>query len=290
MARRGRPLQFASREEPMRVDLDGVALEVEDHGGGVPVVLLHGFPLSSEMWTPIRAAVEQAARLITPDLRGFGGSDAPEGDYAMETLAGDILRLADRLALDRFVLGGHSMGGYVALRIAARSPGRLAGLILVDTRASADTQEAKARRDTAIARIGRGEASAFLDEFVPNLVGPTTRGRAPRQLTELRAIAAGVPAYALAGCLAGMRDRPDSNSVLPGIDVPALVIAGAEDAITPPGEGKAMAAALPRAGFVEIPLAGHTPSVERPIPTAEAILAYLLANFPPPPVTILPRR
>jgi pimeloyl-ACP methyl ester carboxylesterase len=273
----------------MRVEVNGVVLEVEDHGEGVPVVLLHGFPLSSEMWTPIRTAVEQAARLITPDLRGFGGSDAPEGDYTMETLAGDVVRLADRLGLERFVVGGHSMGGYVALRLASRHAGRLAGLILVDTRASADTPEGKVRREEAIARIQRREAAAFLDEFVPNLVGPSTRERAPRQLAELRAIAGAVPDHVLAGCLAGMRDRPDSRGVLPGLDIPVLVIAGQEDTIAPPETGQAMAAAVPDARFVVIPLAGHTPSVERPIPTAEAILGFLRECLQSPAAKIRPR-
>jgi pimeloyl-ACP methyl ester carboxylesterase len=274
----------------MRIELEGIALEVEDHGDGVPVVLLHGFPLSSEMWTPIRTAVEQAARLITPDLRGFGGSDKPQGDYGMETLAGDVLRLADRIRVERFVLGGHSMGGYVALRLAAAHAERLTGLILIDTRASADTPEGKVRRTIAIERIRRGEAAAFLDEFIPNLLGESTRGRAPRLATELRALAAEVPDHVLAGCLAGMRDRPDSVQVLSGLDLPALVITGQEDALAPPEVAHQMAAALPRGRLALVPLAGHTPSVERPIPTAEAILAFLREHFPPPPVAIKPLR
>jgi pimeloyl-ACP methyl ester carboxylesterase len=274
----------------MRIELDGVTLEVEDHGEGVPVVLLHGFPLSSEMWIPIRPAIEQVVRLITPDLRGFGGSHAPQGDYGMETLAGDVLRLVDRLGLERIVLGGHSMGGYVALRFAAAHPERLAGLILVNTRASADTNEGKIRRQTAIARIRRGETAEFLDEFVPNLVGPSTGKRAPRQVAELRAIAGEVPDYVLAGCLTGMRDRPDSSDVLPRLEVPALVIAGEEDAVVPPDAARAMAETLSNARLAVIPLSGHTPSVERPIPTAEAILAFLRENFPPPASLIAPRR
>jgi pimeloyl-ACP methyl ester carboxylesterase len=277
-------------EGAMRVELEGVTLEVEDHGEGVPVVLLHGFPLSSEMWTPIRTAVEQAARLITPDLRGFGASDKPQGSYTMTTLADDILRLADRLRLEQFVLGGHSMGGYVALRLAAAHAERLAGLILIDTRASADTPDGKVRRAIAIERIRRGEAAAFLGEFVPNLLGQASHTRAPRLATELLGIAAEVPDHVLAGCLAGMRDRPDSTDVLSRLDVPALVIVGQEDTIAPPEVAHTMAAALPRARLALIPLAGHTPSVERPIPTAEAILAFLRESFPPPPVAIKPRR
>jgi len=241
------------------------------------------------MWSPIRTAVEQVARLITPDLRGFGGSDKPQGDYGMETLAGDVLRLADRLGVERFVLGGHSMGGYVALRLAASHAERLAGLILIDTRASADTPEGKVRRTVAIERIRRGEAAAFLDEFILNLLGESTRARAPRLATELRALAAEVPDHVLAGCLAGMRDRPDSVQVLSTLDLPALVITGQEDTLAPPEVAHQMAAALRRGRLAVIPLAGHTPSVERPIPTAEAILAFLREHFPPSPVAIKPR-
>ena len=264
----------------MRVDLGDVTLEVEDHGESVPVILLHGFPLSSAMWTPIRTAVEHAARLITPDLRGFGCSDKPAAGYGMGDLAGDIVRLADALGIDRFVLGGHSMGGYVALRIAAVCPERLAGLILVDTRAEADTAEGRQRRDTGIARIAAGDAPAFLDEFVAGLIGPSSTSRAPRLFVELRSIAAEASPRALAGCLAGMRDRPDSAGLLPALDVPALVVVGREDSLTPPASSRAMAAALPGARLVEIASAGHTPSMERPIPTAEAILAFLREHFP----------
>ncbi len=275
----------------MRVELESVALEVEDHGEGVPVILLHGFPLSSQIWTPVRTAVEQAARLITPDLRGFGASEKPATGYGIEDLAGDIIRLADALEIDRFVLGGHSMGGYVALGIAAAWPGRLAGLILVDTRAEADAPERRDRRNAAIARIASGDVPGFLDEFVAGLIGPSSAARAPRVLAELRAIAAEAAPEALVGCLAGMRDRPDCSALLPALGVPALVIVGREDSLTPPPASRAMAAAMPGATLVEIPSAGHTPSMERPIPTAEAILGFLRMHFPgsSAPVPIRPR-
>jgi pimeloyl-ACP methyl ester carboxylesterase len=275
----------------MRIELETVALEVEDHGEGVPVILLHGFPLSSAIWTPVRTAVEQAARLITPDLRGFGSSDKPAAGYGIEDLAGEVILLADAVKVDRFVLGGHSMGGYVALRVAAAWPERLAGLILMDTRAEADAPAGRERRDAGIARIAAGDVSVFLDEFVAGLVGPSSRTRAPRVLAELRAIAAEAAPEALSGCLEGMRDRPDSSALLSTLDVPALVIVGQEDSLTPPASSRAMAAALPRATLVEIQSAGHTPSMERPIPTAEAILGFLQANFPTAlkPIQIGPR-
>jgi len=133
----------------MRVAMDGYSLALEDGGQGTPVLLLHGFPMSSAAFAPIRPRVERAARLITIDLRGFGASDTPPGPYDMSSLADDVVRIADHLGLERFVLGGHSMGGYVAFRIAASQRDRLSGLILIDTRAAPDTAEGVERRRAA---------------------------------------------------------------------------------------------------------------------------------------------
>jgi len=245
----------------------------------VPVILLHGFPLSGEIWTPVRPALERVARVITPDQRGFGASEKPGGRYEMDILAEDVAALADRLCLDRFVLGGHSMGGYVALRFAVAHRERLLGLLLVDTRAEGDSQEARGRRDAQIETIRRDGPGAFLDSFVPNLVGPSTMARAPRFVAELRTLAVEVPPHVLVGCLEGMRERPDSCSALGGLDVPTLVIVGAEDSLIPAASAEAMAHTLPRAELAVVPESGHTPSVERPIVTGEMIATFLQHHF-----------
>ena len=263
----------------MQVEIGRCAVNVEDHGEGVPLVLLHGFPLSMAMWDPIRTGLTETARVITPDLRGFGESDKPVGDYSMASFADDVLRLIDALGLEKIVLGGHSMGGYVALRFAAAHAERLAGLVLVDSRAEADPPEGRERRDAAIARIERDGGAGFLDDFVPNLIAASTRERAPRFVAELRSVAAEVPDHVLIGCLRGMRDRPASTELLATIAVPALVIVGAEDAITPPASARAMAELLPQATLAVIPGAGHTPPVERPLPTAEAMIGFLRRSF-----------
>jgi pimeloyl-ACP methyl ester carboxylesterase len=265
----------------LRVDLGAYEVTVEDHGDGVPLILVHGFPLSMAMWDPIRPGLAEVARVITPDLRGFGASDKPMGDYSMVSFADDLLRLIDALGLERIVLGGHSMGGYVALRFASSHRDRLAGLILVDSRAEADPAEGRARRDAAIARIEREGGGGFLDDFVPNLIAESTRTRAPRFLAELRAAAAGVPDHVLIGCLLGMRDRPDSTALLRELDVAALVIVGADDAITPPASAQAMVALLPQATLAVIPGAGHTPPIERPLPTADAMIAFVRRELKP---------
>jgi pimeloyl-ACP methyl ester carboxylesterase len=259
----------------MRIELDGFAVEVEDHGVGVPVVLLHGYPLSAEIWTPVRPAIEQVARLITPDLRGFGGSDKPAGDYGMSALADDVVQLLDRLDLERVVLGGHSMGGYVALALAEGHPERLLGLVLVGSKASADSAEGRAGRDLAIEAIRTSGGAPFVDGFVPRVVSRSTLERAPRFAAELREIAGLVPDHVLIGCQRGMAERPDRGAMLAGLSVPVLVVVGSEDPFAPPDGARALVASVRDGTLAVIPDAGHTPSVERPIPTANAIVGFL---------------
>jgi len=259
----------------MRVTTNGHALAVEDGGKGTPLLLLHGFPMSSAIFAPIRPFVERSGRLITMDLRGFGASDAPQGLYGMDDLAEDVVRVADHLGLERFVLGGHSMGGYVAFRVAARHRHRLSGLVLIDTRAAADTPEGVERRRATIATIKGGGRNVFLDGFLPLLVGPVTRDRKPKVMEQLRAIAAGIPDHVLTGCLEGMMTRPDSRDLLAGLDLPTLVIVGAQDPVTPPDEARALALALPRGELLEVPDAGHTPTAEQPAIAGEAIARFL---------------
>lgn len=259
----------------MRVTMNGYALAVEDGGQGTPLLLLHGFPMSSAAFAPIRPSVEKAARLITVDLRGFGASDAPPGPYDMSSLADDVVRVADHLGLERFILGGHSMGGYVAFRVAANHRHRLSGLILIDTRAAADTSEGAAKRRAAIATIAGGGRDAFLGTFLPLLIAPATRDRQPELMGRLAAIAAGISDHVLLGCLEGMMTRPDSRGLLAGLDLPTLVVHGTDDAVMPLEEARALALALPRGRFVEVPDAGHTPTLEQPEAAGEAIARFL---------------
>ncbi len=259
----------------MFVEVRGYRWSYEDAGGGLPVVFLHGFPLSSEIWSPLREAIARGFRFLAPDLRGFGRSDKPAGSYTMDTLAEEVLAFADALGLDRFVLVGHSMGGYIGFRVAARSPHRLAGLVLVCTRAEPDTEEARTRRRHGIETIRTQGPEAFLATFLPNLVGETTRSRRPEVLDRMRAIASQVPEYVLVGCLEGMMERPDSRSVLSGLAVPVLVVAGEEDPLIRPQEARSMAELNPRARLVTIPQCGHTPSLEAPEILAQEVGRFL---------------
>ncbi len=237
-----------------------------DVGSGAPLVLLHAFPLDRRMWWATASALAARRRVICPDLRGFG--ESPLGaPYSIADLADDVARLMDALGLSRATVGGLSMGGYVALAFAGRHGARLEGLILADTRAAADSPEARRGRDEAIALVEATGVDAYLERLIPRLLSP---GASDALRAEVQTLGRQSPDAVLAGLVA-MRDRPDRRGELPLIACPTLVIVGAEDALTPPAEAAAMAAAIPGARLVELPGAGHLSCLEAPGAFAAAL-------------------
>jgi 3-oxoadipate enol-lactonase len=248
----------------MRAEFGVNTIGYEDRGRGEPIVLLHGFPLDRRMWEPVIRLVEHHVRVIAPDLRGAGEST---GTGTIEDMADDVVRLLDRLRIERVCLGGMSMGGYVALAISRKHPERLAGLLLADTRATADAPEGRAAREAAIATVAAKGVGPYAEEFVPKLLAPANaKGR-----EVMVALAALQSPTGIAGALAAMRDRPDGTKALKKIQVPTLVVVGALDTLIPPAESKKLAAAIPGAELIEIPNAGHLSSVDAPDPFANAI-------------------
>ena len=253
----------------------GIAIEYDDSGSGVPVVLLHAFPLSRAMWRPQHEGLADVARLIAPDLRGFGGTGAFTDAPSLERMADDVAELIDVLKLDRVVLGGLSMGGYVALAFARKHAARLRGLILADTKSEPDSAEAKAGRDKTIAFAETHSAIDVLEQLLPKLLSEKTRREKPAVEAGVRQIGSAQTPAAIIGALKALRDRPDSTPVLSTIATPALVIVGSDDALTPPAQAEAMAAKLPRAHLVKIPGAGHLANLEAPAAFNDAVRAYL---------------
>jgi len=254
---------------------------VREAGSGVPVVLLHAFPLDSRMW---QAQLDELpgsdggdARVIAPDLRGFGGTALGEDSPGLEALAEDVLLMLDRAGIERVVLGGLSMGGYVALAFARRYPERLLGLVLADTRATADTEAGRANRER-IARTVEEEKSTrvIVDEQVPEpLLGPSAAARCPELVTQVRDLVESAAPEAVAWAQRAMAARPDTTELLPRLDVPALVLVGEDDAITPVADAHALADALPQAELVVLPGAGHLTAMEVPEAFTDALRAFL---------------
>lgn len=248
-----------------RTQLSNIVLAYDDHGSGLPLLLIHGYPLSRKLWAPQVAGLASAARVIAPDLRGFGESDAPEGPYTVDQLADDCAALLDDLGLrEPVVVGGLSMGGYIALAFWRRHAARVAGLILAATRAGADSEAGKAGRDTAAATAREKGSDAIIEGMLPKMLAPSAYTERPDVVAEARRIMDGAPVPGIIGALLAMRDRPDSTALLAEITQPVLVIHGADDALIPPSEAEAMHRALPRARLALVPNAGHLLNLEQP--------------------------
>ncbi len=255
----------------MLIALKGTTLGYNDRGRGErPLLLLHAFPLDRRMWQRVAPRLERTARLVTFDLRGLGESDG-DGQPSIDGFADDAAALLDALGIRRAVVGGLSMGGYAALAFARRHPERLAGLLLADTRAAADTPEGRAARDVAIARIAGEGVGPFCEEFVGKLVAPSNGAAKDHAL----AIALSQTPVGVAGALGALRDRPDATAHLASIAVPTTVIVGALDAVTPPSDARLLARAIPGATLVEIPGSGHLAALEAPEAFADAAEALL---------------
>lgn len=256
----------------MEAILNGIRIRFDDEGAGPAVMLLHAFPFSAAMWRPQIEALRGRYRVIAPDLRGFGGSDAPPGPYLMDTMADDAAALLEYLHIPQAVIVGLSMGGYIAFAFWRRHRDKVAALALADTRAGADSEERRAERETNARLVEEQGAGAIADKLIPNLVADA----APQALRDhLRELISANSPVGIAGALRGMALRVDSSADLPGINVPTLAIVGEEDRLSPPSEVESMIAAIPNGRLVRIPGAGHLSNLEQPEAFNAALLAFL---------------
>jgi len=232
------------------------------------------------MWEPQVSGIVSIYRVIAPDLRGHGDSPAPEGVYTIDEMADDVIELLDTLHLDvPVVVGGLSMGGYVALSMAVRYPLRIRALMLMDTRAGADTPEAaQQREELAQAVLGAGNPGPVVEAMIPRLFTRVTLEEHPERVEPMRTVMQHNTARGVAGALRGMAIRPDRRGDLATIRVPTLVVVGEEDVITPPTEVQALADAIANARLEVIPEAGHLAPYENPT-VANAVILRFLENL-----------
>lgn len=261
-----------------QLSVSGRRLAVHTAGSGIPLVLLHAFPLDHSMWALQEPLAEQV-RLIAPDLQGFGGSDEalPEGIAAW---ADDVVAILDAVHVSGpAVVCGISMGGYVAQHVAARHPDRVAALILVDTRLEADTAEARAGRADLAAKVGRLGLAILADAMVPRLLADSAEARAAAGRadleTRLHSMIMAQRVEAVQAALEALGARPDMTEAMRRLRAPTLLVTGAEDAITPPACLQAAEAIIPRAKLLIVPAAGHMVPLEQPEVFNAAVLEFL---------------
>jgi len=258
-----------------RLMVHGVNLAVEVRGEGPAILFVHGYPFDHTIWRDQIDALE-GYRRIAPDLRGMGQSDAPDLGYGMAIYAADLAALLDALGVNEVILCGLSMGGYVAFEFLRNWRPRVRGLVLMDTRAEADSPEARRARDATAAIARERGSSAVAEAMLPKILSPATLAGHPEVVERVRALMAGTPVPGMVGALAAMRDRPESESLLPTLaGLPTLVLVGEADVLTPPDQARAMAQVIPGARLAVIPGAGHIPPVEQPAATTEALQEFL---------------
>jgi 3-oxoadipate enol-lactonase len=245
------------------------------------LILAHAFPLGAQMWEPQLKGGFPGWRVLSPDLRGFGGStdERPEDvEPSIDDYADDIASLIREVVKAPVVLGGLSMGGYAAFAVMRRTPALVRALVLADTRAGADSLEGRAARKAMLTLLEREGPQGVAREMMPKLLGKTTREQNPDAEETVRRLIKRHSPNGIRDAILRMMERPDSAPLLPSITIPTLVLVGDEDVLTPPAESEAIAAVLPNASLVRIAGAGHLSNLERP-QAFEASIDHFLAGL-----------
>lgn len=259
----------------MRFTRQGIGFEYDDVGNGMALLMIHGYPLDRSLWRSQIEGLQGAARVIAPDLRGFGKSDDAPEMMSMEAYAADLKALLDSLGLQQVVVCGLSMGGYIALAFLARYPGAVKGLILANTRAGADSEQARQGRIASAKKALDEGVPAIADGLMPKLLSEATLDNRPSLSAYVRSMMGNQRANGVAAALRGMAERPDRTAMLGAINIPALIITGSDDTLIPVSDSEDMAKAIPGSKLVVIPGAAHLSNVENPEAFNSAVREFL---------------
>ena len=261
----------------MKTTVNDVEIAYRDEGTGLPLIFLHAFPMNQRMWDEQLEALKPHCRVITLDLRGFGESQSPNSSYSLEDMASDVRALMKHLSVDRAVIAGLSMGGYIAMAFYRNYPDAVRALVLSDTRTVSDTDEGRSRRFLSAQKAAQEGPAAIARDMVPVLLGPTSLKERPDVVERVTRIAESNPSRGIAAAQRAMAGRPDSTSLMSEARIPVLLIRGSEDALSPPSEMEAMQKNIPAATLKIIDRAGHLSNLEQPDLFNAALLEFVTA-------------
>ena len=261
----------------MRLTVNGIGIEYTTDGPrtGLPVVFIHGFPFSKEMWEPQVNAFKKSFYVTTYDVRGHGASDTGDGQYTLELFVDDLIDVLNHLKLSRVVVVGLSMGGYIALRAIERNPERFRALVLCDTKSEADNNEGKIRRATQVKAVKMFGTKQFAENFIHTVFYEKTFRRKPEAVDLIRTIIEKSNPTAVSGTLIALAARTDTTSALYNIKVPTLIMVGQHDGLTPPSAANAMKSKIPDAEMFILPHSAHLSNLENPEEFNEVLLDFL---------------
>jgi 3-oxoadipate enol-lactonase len=248
----------------MKIKINGWSMNYVERGapGATPVVFIHGFPFSLDMWEPQMRALPNQFRAIAYDVRGHGRSDVGDGQYSIEFFVDDLIGLMDHLVIEKTTVCGLSMGGYIALRAIERHPERFDGLVLCDTKSGADSDEAKIRRATTLKSLKLNGVGQFADNFVKTVFAESTFTAHPEIVESVRAIIKSTSPIGIGGTLLALAGRTDTTAALTNIAVPTLILCGEHDLLTPPKDSESMQRQITGSAFHIIPAAAHMSNLE----------------------------
>ncbi len=259
----------------MNIKKNGVSIFIEGAKEKLPVLFVHGFPFDHNMWNNQVSKFSSDYLCVTYDIRGLGASDPGDGQYTIESFVDDLEMVVDEMKIDKPVLCGFSMGGYIALRAVERMESRFEGLILCDTKSSADTNEGKINRALGIKKINTDGVSEFVKDFIPNCFSEFSLENRKELVGDNIKRSEYFSPEGIKGCLLAMAGRTDTSGYLSKISFPVLVLCGEEDNLTTPDVMMEMADMVHNSEFYTIPKAGHLSPLENPDAVNKHIAGYL---------------
>ena len=261
----------------MKIAVQGYDFHFRAQGddSGLPLIFLHGFPFSSEMWLPQLKALPPEYRAYAYDLRGLGANDPGDGQYTLEGHVDDLLALMDGWGIPKAVLVGLSMGGYIALRAIERAGDRFLAAILADTRSETDSDPARWRRAAQVKEVKAVGSKAFAEVLLPAGFTPETMKTKPELVEPIRQTIARTSPLAIAGTLIGLAARSDTTSSLSKFELPVLILVGEKDQVTPPEASRAMHQRIAGSKLEIIPEAAHLSNLENPADFNRHLLEFL---------------
>lgn len=242
---------------------------------GPPIIFIHGFPFNRSMWKPQLEALAKNYRVVSYDIRGHGQSDIGDGQYSLEFFVDDLILGMDHLKIKSAVLCGLSMGGYIALRAVERHPDRFKRLILCDTKSGADSNEVKIKRAAAVRAVKKDGVKSFAEGFVKTVLTERTFKTKPNLVEFVSKMIQENSPLGISGALLAMASRTDTTAALAKMTLPALILVGEEDLLTPPSVSEAMMKSMPQATLHVIPEAAHLCNLENPDVFTERLLSFL---------------